>query len=85
MYSNLVTKHQNKKSTALERPIHAVKAHVHRHICRTITWSIFDTHKKQRSQQSHNVEYIKNLTVKYLETKDATMLRALSTALQIRC
>jgi hypothetical protein len=36
-----------------------------------------------RSQQTHNVEYIKNITVKYLETKDATLLRALSIALQI--
>jgi hypothetical protein len=37
----------------------------------------------QRSQQTHNVEYIKNITVKYLETKDQTLLRALSIALQI--
>ena len=29
------------------------------------------------------MEYIKNITVKYLETKDATLLRALSIALQI--
>ena len=36
-----------------------------------------------RSQQTHNVEYIKNITVKYLETRDASLLRALSIALQI--
>jgi len=36
-----------------------------------------------RSHQTHNVEYIKNITVKYLESKDPTLLRALSIALQI--
>jgi len=36
-----------------------------------------------RSQLTHNVEYIKNITVKYLESKDPTLLRALSIALQI--
>ena len=37
----------------------------------------------QRSQQTHNVEYIKNITVKYLEEPDESLLRALGSALQI--
>ena len=44
-----------------------------------VTWQALIS----RSQQAHNVEYIKNITVKYLETKDPTLLRALSIALQI--
>ena len=36
-----------------------------------------------RSQQTHNLEYVKNITVKYLEEPDESLLRALGSALQI--